>query len=232
MYQMDHSALLRVQDLVQLPAGSRGTVAVSASERLEVHVSDERDVTELVRAARAGDSSAWDTLVERYSGLVVGVARAHRLREADVADVFQTVWLRLVEGLSLLREPRALPGWLVTTTRNECLRSIRMEQHTRLTDFGDDEPTLARAGGPDLDEHLLREERRETLRQALASLPEHCRRLLTLLLTDPPTPYEEISDRLDIPPGSIGPTRGRCLDKLRRCPALAALLENPITVSK
>jgi RNA polymerase sigma factor (sigma-70 family) len=196
-------------------------------------VSDTRGVTELVDAARAGDSTAWDALVERYSGLVAGVARAHRLREADVADVFQTVWLRLVEGLGSLREPRALPGWLATTTRNECVRSIRMEKRTRLTDFADDgDTTVAGPDGKDLDDQLLLEERREALREALAGLPEHCREVIALLLTDPPTPYEEISARLHMPPGSIGPTRGRCLDKLRRCPALAALHDNPTVVSK
>lgn len=188
---------------------------------------DTRPVTDLVPAAAAGDRSAWDTLAERYSSLVLGVARGYRLDEADVADVFQTVWLRLVENLGALREPRALPGWLVTTTRNECLRSIRLQRRTVALEPDSAEVYAGQEPSVPLEDLLLQEERREAVRSALASLPGHCRQLLALLLSDPPSSYEEISRRLDMPHGSIGPTRMRCLGKLRRCPAVAALLSEP-----
>src|SRR3954449_11052577 len=83
------------------------------------------EVEQLVEAARAGDAAAWDALVERYLPLVTAVIRRLRLSASDADDVNQTVWLRLVEHLDGLREPRALPGWLATTARNEGLRIIR-----------------------------------------------------------------------------------------------------------
>jgi RNA polymerase sigma factor (sigma-70 family) len=82
-------------------------------------------VADLVRAAGAGDQNAWNSLVDRYSGLVWHIARGHRLGEADANDVVQTVWLRLVESLPRLREPAAVGGWLATTARNESLRLLR-----------------------------------------------------------------------------------------------------------
>lgn len=183
-----------------------------------------RGVRELVQAASAGERDAWDALVDRYSGLVVGVARGFRLGEADVADVFQTVWLRLVENLGSLREPEALPGWLATTTRNECLRTLRSRRRVQPMELHDSVVSSVPAGDEALDERLLQEERRDAVRSALAGLPAHCRELLSLLVTDPPVSYEEIGRALDMPHGSIGPTRSRCLVKLRRCPAVAALL--------
>lgn len=179
----------------------------------------------LVPAAREGDQHAWDAIVDRFLPLVGAVVRGHRLSAADGDDVSQTVWLRLVEHLGALREPDALPGWIRTTTRNECLRLLAARGRVRPVDPQEE----AAAGGLDAvaedvaDDALLAAERHRLLREALGELPAARRELLLLLLTDPPLAYEEISRRLGIPVGSIGPTRARALDQLRRTRALRGL---------
>jgi RNA polymerase sigma factor (sigma-70 family) len=180
----------------------------------------------LVRAAADGDEQAWDALIDRYGPLVMAVIRRFTLSRADAADVNQTVWLRLVENLNRIREPEALPGWIMQTTRNECLRLLRADRRTWLFDPLDRvAETVVTAAAPeagDLDERLLEAERHQALRDAYAELPPRCRELVGLLLADPPLSYEEIGLRLGVPVGSIGPTRGRCVHKLRTCPALMA----------
>jgi RNA polymerase sigma factor (sigma-70 family) len=183
-------------------------------------------VVELVRAANDGDGAAWDALVDRYAGLVVGVARGFRLAAEDVADVSQTVWLRTVENLPRLRLPQALPAWLITITRNECLRLCERAARYPIRPAGT-EPAAAEPADPqqpEIDEHLLRVEREAALREAFATLPTREKRLLALLLTDPPPSYQEISAMLGIPIGTIGPTRKRSIERLRTSPPLAALL--------
>ncbi|MET8153915.1 RNA polymerase sigma factor [Actinoplanes sp. NPDC049668] len=182
----------------------------------------------LVRAAAGGDEQAWGALIDRYGPLVMAVIRRFTLSRADAADVNQTVWLRLVEHLDRIREPEALPGWIVRTTRNECLRVLRAGRSTWLFDPLDGAAeTLVSTAAPehgDLDERLLAEERHQALRDAYAELPPRCRELVGLLLVDPPLSYEQIGERLGVPIGSIGPTRGRCVHRLRTCPALMAFL--------
>jgi RNA polymerase sigma factor (sigma-70 family) len=173
-----------------------------------------RAVGELVEAAAAGERAAWDELVRRYAALVWAVARTHRLGPADAADVSQTVWLRLVESLGDLREPDALPGWLRTTTRNECLRVIRrggreINQAEPLTGvWSSDCPS------PEL--LLLESERDRQLWSALRQLSRRCQDLLRVLAYAPEAGYAEISRLLGVPVGSIGPSRARCLAHLRR----------------
>lgn len=176
----------------------------------------------LVPAAREGDHHAWNAIVDRFLPLVNALIRGYRLSTADGDDVSQTVWLRLVEHLGDLREPDALPGWIRTTTRNECLRLLTARGRVRPVDPQDH-------GGLDAveedvaDDDLLAAERRHLLREAMAELPAARRELLLLLLTDPPVGYEQISERLGIPIGSIGPTRARALEQLRRTRALRGL---------
>ena len=178
----------------------------------------------LVMRARNGDERAWAALVERYAPLIWSICRKHRLDDSDAADVGQNVWLHLVDQLDKIRDPAALPGWLVTTTRRECERISRSAQVTHATGY-----TLDAANIPDdqasTAEQFLVAERHAALRQALVHLPSCCQRLLVLLIEDPPIPYAEISATLGIPVGSIGPTRRRCLDKLRRQPVIAALID-------
>jgi RNA polymerase sigma factor (sigma-70 family) len=187
-------------------------------------MTDQETLTDKVKAASAGDREAWDWLVTRFAPLVMGVASRYRLGGDDAADVSQTVWLKLIEHLDDIREPRALPGWIATTTRNEAFRLLKSRQRTiavdPLTGFGFDD--LSDPGS--LDEAVLRDERHHALREGLRDLrPEH-RDLLLLLLVDPPLSYDDISQRLGIPRGSIGPTRARCLDTLRNSAALRAFL--------
>jgi RNA polymerase sigma factor (sigma-70 family) len=187
---------------------------------------DDPSVIDLVIRARDGDKSAWDELVERYSPLVWSICRRFRIADLDIDDVGQTVWLRLLEQLPLLRQPAALPGWLATTTRRECLRirGLAGQQERQRTSV---EPAdWADQDAASVDEQLLDEERDAVLREAFRQLPARCQQLLSMLIQDPPVPYGEISARLGIPVGGIGPTRARCLRKLRRRPVLAALLES------
>lgn len=177
---------------------------------------------ELVRRAAGGDQWAWDALVDRYGRLVVDVARRYRLPDADVHDVSQTVWLRLVEHLSDLRDPDALPGWLATTTRHQCLRILRTGSRHRTVELP--VADLLVNDDDELDEALLRAERGAALRVAFGELPARCQELLGLLVADDAVPYAEVGRRLGMKVGSIGPTRARCLEKLRSSPALVALV--------
>lgn len=176
----------------------------------------------LVPAAREGDHHAWNAIVDRFLPLVNALVRGYRLSEADGDDVSQTVWLRLVEHLGDLREPDALPGWIRTTTRNECLRLLTARGRVRPVD-PQDHGGLDAVEDDIADDDLLAVERRNLLREAMAELPAARRELLLLLLADPPVGYEQISERLGIPIGSIGPTRARALEQLRRTRALRGL---------
>jgi RNA polymerase sigma factor (sigma-70 family) len=181
----------------------------------------EAPLADLVRDATAGDQTAWDELVRRFSGLVWHVARGHRLDAADAADVSQTVWLRLVEHLGQLREPQALAGWLATTTRHESLRVLRRSGR-ELPDDGAGFTLAQRPSDePAPDARLLREETHVVVWKALATLTPRCQVLLRALASTAESSYAEISEALEIPVGSIGPTRSRCLTQLRR--ALSAL---------
>ena len=187
-------------------------------------------VTDLAHAAAGGDEDAWNSLVERYLPLVRSVIRWHGLSGQDAEDVSQILWLRLVEHLKDIREPQALPGWIRTTTRNECMRLLKSARRT--VPVGTSvEPQTTPPAAQDLDEDLLRAERHQVLLAALAELPDHQRSLLVLLAADPPLSYAEISRRLGIRIGSIGPTRARTLSRLRESPAIAALIETSTEVT-
>lgn len=179
-------------------------------------------VADLVAGARNGDRQAWDALVERYAPLIWSICRRYGISGPAAEDVVQHVWLHLVESLNDLRDPAALPGWISTTTRRECCRIRRVEGLV-----ADDTQVLENLpdGHANTVEHeLLMAERHATLREAFARLPLPFQRLLALLVADPPVPYAEISARLGIPVGSIGPNRSRSLDRLRRDPAIVRLI--------
>ncbi|MET9229381.1 sigma-70 family RNA polymerase sigma factor [Lentzea sp. NPDC003310] len=186
-------------------------------------------IAALVSAAAEGDQSAWNEIVDRYTPLVVSVIYKHRLRPSDAADVNQTLWLRLVEQIGRLREPEALPGWIMTTTRNECLRVLRVQQRTHLYDpLSSSDALESEQVDADVEADLLAVERRQALRDGFAELTDQCKRLLQKLMTDPPPSYQVVSEELAMPVGSIGPTRIRCLEKLRKTPAIAAFLGSPV----
>ena len=171
---------------------------------------DMAEVAELVRAAAEGDQAAWHGLVDRYNGLVWSVARAHRLSTVDASDVVQTTWLRLVEHLGRLQDPDRVGAWLATTARRECLRALRHSARQVPTEELPETVTDAHVVSA-----LLVQERDQALWQAFGSLSERCQTLLRILVADPPPSYEEIGVALDMPIGSIGPTRARCLERLR-----------------
>ena len=175
----------------------------------------------LVEQAQSGDQDAWDRIVKRFSPLVWSMCRRHNLSRADAEDVAASVWLRLVERLATIREPAALAGWIATTTRRECLRTVRMTSRQLPTE-NDVFPDEVAA---DTDEWLLRQERHIALRAAFAELSEQCRRLLAILFGESATPYVDIAKTLGIAVGGIGPTRMRCLDKLRRSPQMIAFMD-------
>ena len=181
-------------------------------------------VATLVRRARYGDELAWDTLVERYAPLIWSLCRRYQLDGADAGDVGQSVWLRLVDQLDKIRDPAALPGWLATTTRRECDRILHTAQVPRATKHALDAENIPVDQAETIEQELLAAERHAALHEAVAQLPPRCQQLIALLIKDPPVPYADISARLGIPVGSIGPNRRRCLDKLRHHPAIAALI--------
>ena len=187
-------------------------------------------VTDLVARARDGDERAWGALVSRYAPLIWSICRRYRLDRADADDVGQSVWLHLVGHLDKIREPAALAGWLATTTRRECGRLVRAARGPRAVTYVLDAENMADAHSDMAEQEVLAAERHAALREAYSHLPMECQRLVAMLTADPPVPYAEISATLAMPVGSIGPTRSRCLDRIRHYPAIAALM-NPTSYS-
>ena len=178
----------------------------------------------LVITARNGDQQAWDALVERYAPLIWSICRRHQLDDTDAENVGQIVWLKLLDHLGDVRHPAALPGWLATATRRECLRVLRAAQGPHAAARTPDAESTAGDQTSTTEQELLLAERHAALREAMADLPLCCQRLIALLIEDPPMPDAEISARLGIPIESIAPNRSRCLEKLRDHPAIAALI--------
>ena len=154
-------------------------------------LNDTIDVTPLVQAAVAGDPVAWDRLVDRYTPLVRSVIWSFRLPPKDAEDANQMVWLALVQHLGRLREPRALPGWIVTTTRRECLSLLQSTRRSVPIDVSESHSAMwATESCPEDD--YWQAERRCALWRVLAELPDRQRQLMELLLADPPLSYDEI----------------------------------------
>lgn len=216
VYQRPHRSLLpNVRDVI---VESEGSVRSG-----DPWPAGGADMGTLVVEARGGSQSAWNQLVERLLPLVTSLIRRHRVTGADADDVNQTVWLRLVEHLDRIEEPLALPGWLSTVTRNECLRMLQKRSRMIPTD-PQTSPTFERSdNAPDMIEALMITERHSALVDALLELPTERRELLLLLTEDPPLTYAEISQRCGIPVGSIGPTRARAIQQLRTSRALRHL---------
>jgi len=184
---------------------------------------DDPSAALLLTRAQTGDQQAWNALVERYAPLVWSICRRYQLGSSDASDAGQNIWLRLVDQLGNIREPAALPGWLATTTRRECLRMLRARGSPAAAGVRDAENIPGQQTGL-AEQELLLAERHAALRDAFTDLPPGCQRLIAMLFEDPPVPYAKISAELGIPIGSIGPTRSRCLDKLRHHPAITALI--------
>jgi RNA polymerase sigma factor (sigma-70 family) len=206
--------------------------AAAQPDQADSPVRDDPVVTDLVARARDGDKQAWDAIVERYAPLIWSICRSYRLDGPDADDVGQNVWLQLVARLDKIRDPAALPGWLATTTRRDCLRVLRAARGPHDATYVLDAETLADPRAETVEQGLLAAERHAALREAFAHLPPASRQLIGLLIADPPVSYAEISARLGVPVGSIGPMRSRCLDKLRRDPAIAYLINAEAATGK
>jgi RNA polymerase sigma factor (sigma-70 family) len=175
---------------------------------------DVRTVGEQVRAAAAGDRGAWEALVARHTGLLWSIARGFRMPASDASDAIQTSWLRLFEHLDRIDDPERVTAWLATTVRRECLRVLSAKHRTVLA--GEDDYLLEVIDDSrDPSDRLVADEEAAVVRRAMDQLPDRWRELMEALMADPAPSYEEISKNLQIPIGSIGPTRGRCLQRLK-----------------
>ncbi|WBB75903.1 sigma-70 family RNA polymerase sigma factor [Micromonospora sp. WMMD1128] len=168
---------------------------------------------ECLDRARAGDRGALDEVVRELNPLLWRVARAQGLTAEEAADVVQTTWLELVRGLHAIRSSTSLAAWLVTTTRREAWRVRGLAQRQAPHPAADLESSPDPDPGPV--DVLLSEERDRALWRHVARLPERCRTLLRIVAHVDRPDYAAVAQALGMPRGSIGPTRGRCLAKLR-----------------
>ena len=169
----------------------------------------------LLAAAAAGDQASWDAIVARFTNLLWSVASGYRLKVGEDADAVQNTWLRLVENLDRITDPDHLGSWLCTTLRRECLQVLRRRTRIGYPSELTDQLEVADPA-PELDVALLDTERDAALWRAVRRLPDRCWSLLRVLMADPAPSYAEVSEALGMPVGSIGPTRQRCLEQLRR----------------
>jgi RNA polymerase sigma factor (sigma-70 family) len=169
------------------------------------------ELAEVVKSAGAGDRRAWEVLMREFGGTLTAIARAHGLRGADVEDVSQATWLKLIEHIDQIRDPARIGGWLATTARRQCLRLL--SSNNRHVLLSGDEPQSEEHESPD--QAILAADRDVALWHGFTRLRPTDRNLLRLLTDDPTPSYEQISSALGMPVGSIGPTRARALGRLR-----------------
>ncbi len=172
---------------------------------------------ELTRAALLGERIAWNQLVERLQRVAWKAVLRFDMSEEDRKDAFAATFYKLFESLRTIREPDKLPGWIATTARNEALSVLRSRKRMVLQADVPEQHNSAES-----DDRLLSGELLVALRAAFLHLSPKCQELLRLLTADPPLSYAEISTLIDIPIGSIGVTRQRCLEKLRATPEIQA----------
>ncbi len=178
---------------------------------------------DLIEACLKGDKGAWDTLIKRYAALIYSTCLRTGLSAADSEDVAQDVCVILLDHLADVRDTAKLSSWLISTTKREVWRFQRRKGLKLASELGDGEWDLDSAAGVNMETadspetEVLALEEQQLVRQAMEDLPERCRRMLTLLYcTDDPVSYTDIAEELALPVGSIGPTRARCLQSLRK----------------
>jgi len=182
----------------------------------------QREDRDLIAACLAGESAAWERLVARYQRLVYSIPMKLRLSPDDAADIFQSVWLKLYEKLASLRDHEKLSSWLITTTTREVWRVAarnRRDSAPAIADGDDQSNSLEQiaATAPLADAERERLEQQQIVRAAVESLPERCRNLLTMLFYEKDElSYAEIARRMEMPVPSVGPTRARCLEKMKK----------------
>jgi RNA polymerase sigma factor (sigma-70 family) len=188
-------------------------------------MSDDPPANVLMTRAANGDKQAGEALVERYAPLIWSICRRYQLSSADAADIGQAIWPQVMDQLGKVRDLAALTGWLAATTQRECGKVRRAAYGPQAAGKALAAETIPDDQTGNAEQELLLAELHATLREALIGLPSCCQQLIALLTADPPLPDAQISAKLGIPAGSIGSRRIRCLDKLRRDPAIAALLD-------
>lgn len=173
---------------------------------------------ELIRQAADGDETAWNEIVQEFSGLLHGVVGRCRLSPAQAQDAVQTTWLRLVEHLDDVRDPRSLPGWLRTTAFRAALEVAKQARHEEPLAGDEQDPRVRAVLGQAVDRpeaSVLRDDRERLVRRVVSTLSPRDQLLLQLLVSPSQPSYEQIGARLGMPVGSIGPTRARLLRRLR-----------------
>jgi len=168
---------------------------------------------ELIAHCLKGDSLAWETLILRYRRLIFSIPVRFNFSAADCSDVFQAVCLRLIEHLGELKDSTKVSSWLITTTTRQCIH-VRAQKHREsIADIEFDEPEDP---GHSVETIRIQSQEQQSVREAVTQLSERCRHLLDLLYFDTKNPsYEAIAQTMKMPVASIGPTRARCLEKLR-----------------
>jgi RNA polymerase sigma factor (sigma-70 family) len=180
------------------------------------------DDREIIARCLGGDQDAWEMLITRYQRLIYSIPIKARLSADDAADVFQSVCLKLYESLALLRDHQRVSSWLITTTSREVWRVSALNRRDNapvVSDCGNEKgmPGEIPDAAPLADEQRMAIERQQAVRQAIAALPDRCRELLTMLFYQKDDlSYADIARRMDMPVPSVGPTRARCLEKLKR----------------
>lgn len=176
--------------------------------------------TDLLAKAGIGDEDAWREIVRRHLPLLWTVARSLRLGEADAADVCQNTWLTLAEHLTRIREPEKLSAWLITTTRNEGLRVLRLRgRETPVELWGPPD-----ADHPEPEDVVITGDLAKTVWRAYSSLTDRCQEILRLLAYAPDLTYRQMAAILEMPATNLGSTRSRCLAVLRRRVGVGATL--------
>jgi RNA polymerase sigma factor (sigma-70 family) len=171
------------------------------------------EISTLVRDAASGNQESWNRLVDTYAGLVWSVIRGHRFFGAEAADISQTVWLRCVENVHKIREPERFAAWIATTARHECYRLMRRAGRSIV--MAEVPEVLIDDASEEIVSAAIANEDRAEVARALDRVPPRCQTLLRMLAAEPPLTYDDISEVLDMPKGSIGPTRSRCLAHLK-----------------
>lgn len=182
----------------------------------------QQDDREIIHACLKGDAAAWEALIKRYQRLIYSIPLKSGLTTDEAADVFQSVCVKLLEKLSTIRDHDRLAAWLITTTSRECWRlSATRNRYPTISRGHDDEELDSLADLADskslVDEQRVAIEQQQAVRQAVAALPERCRELITMLFyRKDEMSYVEIAQRMKMPTSSVGPTRARCLEKLKK----------------
>lgn len=170
----------------------------------------------LLRGCRRGDARSWNTLVERFQGLVYSIPRRMGLSDDDSSDVFQATFTALFKHVDRIESASTIPKWLSTTASRESFRLIRQRRNQSVIDIEDQTlEDVLKAEDVAVDEQVLKAEMAELISAGLSSISPKCQELLQLLYRADEVSYQDISDQLGMPIGSIGPTRARCLEKLR-----------------